>query len=99
MKKEFGLIINTPTKKASKKEIEERKEKVRKLLAKWIAQEIFRRNGLEIDMNEVELWYASQQADFKAKASKRKKRLWKHGKNQPCKVLILLGVIKSSILK
>ena len=44
MKKEFGLIINTPTKKASKKEIEERKEKVRKLLAKWLAEEIFRRN-------------------------------------------------------
>ena len=71
MKKEFGLIINTPT----KKEIEEQKEKVRKLLAKWIAQEIFRRNELEIDMNEVELWYASQQAGCKAITSKRKKRL------------------------
>lgn len=61
-----------PTKKVSKKEIEEQKEKVRKLLAKWVAQEIFRRNELEIDMNEVELWYASQQADCKAKTSKRK---------------------------
>ena len=75
MTKKHGYIIKISTKKVSKKEIEERKEKVRKLLAKWIAQEIFRRNGLEMDMNEVELWYASQQADFKAKASKRKKRL------------------------
>ena len=75
MTKKHGYIIKISTKKASKKEIEERKEKVRNLLAKWITEEIFRRNGLEIDMNEVELWYASQQADFKAKASKRKKRL------------------------
>lgn len=75
MTKKHDYIIKMPTKKVSKKEIEEQKEKVRNLLAKWIAQEIFRRNGLEIDMNEVELWYASQQADFKAKTSKRKKRL------------------------
>ena len=62
-------------KKGFKKEIEERKEKVRKLLAKRIAQEIFRRNGLEIDMDEVELWYASQQGDCRPKTSKHKKRL------------------------
>ena len=75
MTKKHGYIIKMPTKKVSKKETEERKEKARKLLAKWIAQEIFRRNGIDIDMNEVELWYASQQADFEAKTSKRKKRL------------------------
>lgn len=75
MTKKHSYIIKMPTKKVSKKEIEEQKEKVRNLLAKWITEEIFRRNGLEIDMNEVELWYASQQADFKAKTSKRKKRL------------------------
>ena len=55
----MGLLLTHQQKRLQKKEIEERKEKVRKLLAKWIAQEIFRRNGLEIDMNEVELWYAS----------------------------------------
>ncbi len=80
MTKKHGYIIKMSTKKVSKKEIEERKEKARKLLAKWIAQEIFRKNGLEIDMNEVELWYASQQASYKAKTSKRKKRLCKHDK-------------------
>ena len=34
MTKKHGYIIKISTKKASKKEIEERKEKVRKLLAK-----------------------------------------------------------------
>lgn len=75
MTKEHSYIIKMPTKKASKKEIEERKEKTRKLLAKWIAQEIFRRNGLEIDMNEVELWEASQQAGCRSKTLKGKKCL------------------------
>ncbi len=60
MKKEIKVIIKMPAKKVPKKEIEERKEKARKLLAKWIAQEIFRRNRIDIDMNEVELWKASQ---------------------------------------
>lgn len=72
MKKEINVIIKMPTKKVSKKEIEERKEKARKLLAKWIAQEIFRRNGIDIDMNEVELWKASQQANCMVKISKSK---------------------------
>ena len=71
----MGSLSTHQQKRLQKKELEERKAKVRKLLAKWIAQEIFRKNGLEIDMNEVELWYASQQADFEAKTSKRKKRL------------------------
>ncbi len=75
MTKKHDYIIKMPTKKASKKEIEEQKEKVRNLLAKWIAEEIFRRNGLEIDMDEVELWKASQQAGCKSKASKGKKCL------------------------
>lgn len=80
MTKKHGYIIKMPTKKVSKKETEERKEKVRKLLAKWIAQEIFRRNGIDIDMNEVELWKASQQANCMAKIPKSKKCLQNHDK-------------------
>ncbi len=75
MTKKHSYIIKMPTKKVSKKEIEEQKEKVRNLLAKWITEEIFRRNGLEIDMDEVELWYASQQADCRPRTLKDKRRL------------------------
>ena len=77
MTKKHGYIIKMPTKKVSKKETEKRKEKARKLLAKWIAQEIFRRNGI---MNEVELWKASQQANCMAKMPKSKKCLQNHDK-------------------
>lgn len=41
MIKKHCCTIKMPTKKALKEEIGEQKEKVRKLLAKWIAQEIF----------------------------------------------------------
>lgn len=75
MTKKHSYIIKMPTKKVSKKEIEEQKEKVRNLLAKWITEEIFRRNGLEIDMDEVELWYASQQTDCSPRTLKDKRRL------------------------
>lgn len=76
MTKKQDYIIKMSTKKVSKKEIEEQKEKVRNLLAKWITEEIFKRNGLEID-NEVELWYACQQADCRPKTSKGKTGFYK----------------------
>lgn len=44
MKKEIGLIIKIPTKKASKEEIEYRKTKFYDLLAWWYVKEYFKDN-------------------------------------------------------
>ena len=46
MKKEIGLIINMPTERASKVEIEERKSKFYNLLAKWAFEAYLKDHGI-----------------------------------------------------
>ena len=55
MKKEIGLIINMPTERASKVEIEERKSKANNLFKRWTFEAFIKEKGLEDVFKGVEL--------------------------------------------
>ena len=55
MKKEIGLIINMPTERASKVEIEERKSKANNLFKRWTFEVFIKEKGMEDVFKGVEL--------------------------------------------